>query len=245
MGRSRSRSNVRPKSKNNGADNLDLEALAERVAEIVIEKLSPKIEKLEKLANKIENLENLVVPKIEQLQQLSEKRNDEITALEERIVCLEELVDSQEQYSRRTSVRISGVKETEGEDVVAEVMNILDPLDIPVQRENINRTHRVGSKMLRDGKPRTKPRQILVQFKDYPSKAAIMKVKKNIDEKLFPDTYISEDLTSKRSKLLYLARQKKKAKKLNDCWSYDGAIVVKDLNNKICRIKNENDLVIF
>ena len=41
-----------------------------------------------------------------------------------------------------------------------------------------------------------------------------------------PDVYISEDLTQMRSRLLYVARTIKRERKIQDCWSYDGRIVV-------------------
>ena len=54
--------------------------------------------------------------------------------------------------------------------------------------------------------------------------------------------FINDDLTRRRSHLLWKARQLKKANKISDCWSYDGKILVKDLQNKIINIANENDL---
>ena len=53
--------------------------------------------------------------------------------------------------------------------------------------------------------------------------------------------FINEDLTRKRSNLLWKARQMKKEKKINDCWSYDGKVMVKTLANKIELISSAED----
>ena len=45
--------------------------------------------------------------------------------------------------------------------------------------------------------------------------------------------FINEDLTKRRSNLLYQARKLKKEKKINDCWSYDGKVMLKNNVNKI------------
>ena len=44
---------------------------------------------------------------------------------------------------------------------------------------------------------------------------------------------INDDLTARRSKLAYDARQLKKAKKITDCWTSYGKILIKDLTNKV------------
>ena len=93
------------------------------------------------------------------------------TVLEKSVYRMEGQIDAQEQYSRRTSVRISGVDEASGgEDVGRIVSTIIEKCDsASLSMANVNRAHRVGPRQSaeRQGKPR--PRQIIVQFKDYDS----------------------------------------------------------------------------
>ena len=49
--------------------------------------------------------------------------------------------------------------------------------------------------------------------------------------------FLNEDLTAVRAKIFFEARQLKRRKKITDCWSSYGKIVVKDLQNKIIEIK--------
>ena len=57
-----------------------------------------------------------------------------------------------------------------------------------------------------------------------------------------PDIFINEDLTQVLSALLFKARSLKREKRLTDCWSYDGRIVVKDNDNRIATVTSEADL---
>ncbi|KAK2170067.1 hypothetical protein NP493_1165g01097 [Ridgeia piscesae] len=51
--------------------------------------------------------------------------------------------------------------------------------------------------------------------------------------------YVNEDLTQRRAALAAATRQMKKPHKINDCWTYNGKIVVKTLTNIIKVINTE------
>ena len=54
--------------------------------------------------------------------------------------------------------------------------------------------------------------------------------------------FVNEDLTSRRSKLANETRQMKSSKKITDCWTYNGKVLVKDLSNRIKEITCPRDL---
>ena len=95
---------------------------------------------------------------------------------------------------------------------------------------NVNRAHIIGPRTSITNRQHS--RQILIQFKDHQSKTTFMKARKHLRGKQ-PTVFISEDLTQKRSRLLYLCREKNRKHQLQDCWSYDGRIVTKDSNGRI------------
>lgn len=184
---------------------------------------------------------SVVVTRIESLENSLTEKGEKIRYLEERIAQLEEQSDTQEQYSRRTSIRINGIKETQGEDVEKTFMSIMDGVaGITVTKNDINRAHRVGPKSSATNKSHS--RQIIIQFKDYKSKVNIMRNKRHIDRTEFPHVFINEDLTKKRANLLYKARCKKKDGKISDCWTYDGRLVIKDKDSNIKNINHEREL---
>jgi hypothetical protein len=107
-----------------------------------------------------------------------------------------------EQYSRRSSVRVTGIKEHDGEDLDQIITNLIDNMNVQdVTINNINRMHRVRPRNSLTNKNHA--RQIIIQFKDYQSKTTFIKAWKFLREK-HPNVYIAEDLTKAISRLLYL-----------------------------------------
>ena len=105
----------------------------------------------------------------------------------DKVIKVESLIDDQEQYSRRNSLRFTtNKKETEKEscdDIIISTLNEMGMSDITA--EDIDRSHHVGKK----GK---KVRPILCKFKSYKPRAAVFAAKKSAPE----GVYISEDLTA-------------------------------------------------
>ena len=137
-------------------------------------------------------------------------KDKRIEVLDKSVSRMEGKIDTQEQYSRRTSVRISGVDEARGgEDVERVVETIIEQCNsASISMANINRAHRVRQRNSAENQ-HGKPRQIIVQFKDYNSKVAVMRSRKMLRNAM-PNIYINEDLTQVRSALLFKARSLKR-----------------------------------
>lgn len=93
--------------------------------------------------------------------------------------------DANEQYSRRNSIRITGIPELEeGEDtdtLVTELFNTAMKIAPPLSISEIDRSHRVGKKQRPTKEnPSPKPRPLLVKFISYRSKASVMKVRSRL-----------------------------------------------------------------
>lgn len=126
-----------------------------------------------------------------------------------------------EQYSRRNSICIAGVKENDTRQIRDIIIDIAQQHSIDISPSDIDRSHRVGEK--KGGNQRA----LLVKFTSYRAKKAFMKKKKELSEGL----YFNEDLTKKRGELLYEARKRRKANKLKGAWSFDGRVYIKDMMN--------------
>ena len=196
-------------------------AIADRVAAAINTSLTAKVEKLKTQLGAQDSL---------------------IRELQKKTISLEEELDAQQQYSRRTSIRISGIRETDaGEDIdniVATVFDKMSTSEYTFDMNDVNRVHRVGSKR---ADTNTSPRQIIVQFKTYAPKYNVIRMRRNIKQQL-PNVYINEDLTAKHSQLLFQARKCKRAKTITDCWSADGRLMIKDLQSVVRRITRETDI---
>ena len=213
---------------------------------------------------------DLVVAHFEPRFKAMEKRlldkEKEIEHLEVRIDELENRADDLEQYSRRSTIRITGVPEKPNEDIVQVTQQVLSKMSLS---PTINRCHRVGpfpktaststssgsrspsssvaaplSSPPAGNSSTPQPRSILCQFVTYADKAAVMTNRHLLRDQL-TSVFINEDLTRKRSNLLYKCRALKRQNKIKDCWSFDGRITVKDNNSVIVPVRKLSDIQRF
>lgn len=164
--------------------------------------------------------------------QLKEK-DEVIQKLKTEVGTLQDQVDSMEQYSRRNNLRITGLKEKDNENAIQttlEMFNDVMKVDPPVCEAEIDRVHRVGRP---SGDPQN-PRPMLVKFATYRSRSRVVSFRTNLNGIKHPyPIYLNEDLSRARMDQFYRARVAKKRAQINGCWTHDGTLVIKDLNNTI------------
>lgn len=169
------------------------------------------------------------------VQSLKRENNE----LKTKMVNLERAVDAGEQYSRRNSLRMSGVQEQPNEDTDAIVIETARAIDSEINLSDIDRSHRVG-------KPRVgRPRDIIIKFSTYRARQKFYKKRTVLKDKGYRGVFLNEDLTKMRMDLLYKARVRVKSLCLKGAWSSDGTILVKDNSDNIHRITSEADLIGF
>ena len=125
------------------------------------------------------------------------KKEEKIESLEKQVDELQTTTDKLEQYSRRNSLRIFGIKESEHEDPSQVALQLVNN-DLGLDITTIDRACRVGRQVAE----RTTPRAILVKFATYKDRDAVFKRKKRLKGR---NIFINEDLTQPRSSLLYKA----------------------------------------
>ena len=111
-------------------------------------------EKLEKQANRFNELEGQIA--------LQKKMSD----------LLEIKCDNNEQYSRRTSIRIHGTEVSENEsvdNVMAVVKSCHEKINVPFDQDNIDRVHRIGKKYTIENTGK-KVQSIIVKFQSWKSR---------------------------------------------------------------------------
>ena len=203
---------------------------------------------------------------VSSLRRIVQDKDSKITSLEARVAELEIKLDDQEQYSRRNSLRISGITESDNEVIGPKVLEFINTrlnLDSNVTNDQIDRMHRVG-------KPQpNKSRPVLVKFATYQIRKKVysnrsklkprsVTVQSNTGTPQRPDDgtslnasdgepqeplfFINEDLTKTRATLLWRARSLKKQSKIKDCWSADGNILIRNNQGKIQAVRSMVDL---
>ena len=172
------------------------------------------------------------------------EKDAKILTLEEKVAEMESTMDDLEQYTRRNSLRLVGVPETEGEDTTEVTLNVLNEsllLSPPLTSQELDRLHRVGPRDERD--PR-KSRPILIKFATYRSRHRVYSRRKALftREEHAPKLFLNEDLTKRRAQLLAKTRALKKSKKLSGAWTADGKILIKTNQGKVQPVRSAADL---
>ena len=215
----------------------------------------------------VKNNNNQLKKELEQWKLKVEEKDVQITELKSKIDELENKFDEQEQYSRRNSLRIQGLTEKPNENLVERLKYVAKKrMNVEMDDLDIDRIHRVGQPKT------GKSRDVIVKFTTYRARHLIFKARTGLrkpadddnddDDEMDPEIeigtqksdspyksdltaqriFINEDLTRYRSNLLWKARQCKKNNGIIDCWSYDGRILIKNNNNKITSVQNEQEL---
>ena len=147
------------------------------------------------------------------------EQDDKIHELESRVVIQEQTInnllvkcDDNEQYSRRSCLRIHGIEShnnEKNEDVIEKVRECYDSLNLPFNEEVIDRVHRIG-KEYKDRNSGKQVKSIIVKFKSWKSRQQLYNARPRVqnDGKKKPrqNFSISVDLTRRRYNLLSEAR---------------------------------------
>jgi len=201
------------------------------------------------VADVIEGVMFQLSNKVDALETENSSLKSKIKDLECRLDDAETRSDSYEQYSRRNSIRISGVRETPEESTDQIAINIAKSIGADLTISEIDRSHRVGRiRTKQDAEseariPTSKPRDILVKFVSYGSRAKLLLNKKNLKGSEFDGVFLNEDLTRTRSLLFQQARQLVKTKLAKGAWTSDGTIVIKSHNDTRHRVESMAYLV--
>ena len=184
---------------------------------------------LGEMKNKISTLERENSDLHARLGVLERKQDDTVSSMSM-------LIDEQEQYTRRETLRISGMpesKDEQTEDTIITTLNKEMALEPPITKNDIARCHRIG--------PQTdnRPRHILVKFVSYKTRSIVWSAKNRLKDSR-KKIFVSEDLTRTRAALFYEARQEKRAAKIKDAWTHDGTVLIKSNNGLISKFVSKN-----
>ena len=171
------------------------------------------------------------------LKALMESRNAQVGELQNALELEKIKVDNLEQFNKRKNIRVVGLTNVQNGDTESQVMDLLNgKMGLNVDRSGIDRIQKIGA----DGNG-----GVIIRFTTYGIRDKVyrgrtkLKSPKNVTQPI----YINEDLTPLRAEMFRKARQMKKAKSVEDCWTWDGQVMVKDKNNKVWKINKLGDLV--
>ncbi|MEW8561900.1 MAG: hypothetical protein AB2541_07335 [Candidatus Thiodiazotropha sp.] len=178
---------------------------------------------------------------------------DRCKKLEAEVKALQTRQDDTEQYSRRMCLRISGIRETENEDVQKLVLDFSNKVNANIDPSDIDRVHRVGRLVSdtsdRIGEPnhgiRTRRnREIIIKFTNSNARLRLLRGRAKLREDGVRDVFINEDLTPNRKMLAYECRKLKKLNntKVKKTWVYAGYPYILDPSGNKLKITSLSDL---
>lgn len=182
---------------------------------------------------------------VQHLQVENERLRNANTDLIRRLEIVEGENDNLEQYTRRNTLRISGIPEETDEETDKIVLHLASNLGVGLSDNDIDRSHRVGVPGRVGTAPgaKRKDRDIIVKFTRYNARNKLYQKRKELRSiPVMNSVFINEDLTRKRSKLLYDARLLARAKLLKAAYSSDGKILVRDNEGSRHLIRSVSDL---
>ena len=117
---------------------------------------------------------------------------------------LEIKADDNEQYSRRSCLRITGIPLPQNEressqECVEKVIGVFEELELDIPEDGIDRAHRIGKKTrVDDG---SMQQSMIVKLHSWKNRVTVYHARKKLEDKR-----IFVDLTSRRAKLLKFAQ---------------------------------------
>ena len=147
---------------------------------------------------------------------VSVDRSPVIQNLQRNLLLMRYENDRLEQYSRRETVKVVGLKEEEGEDTEQKVLGVFKAVGADITPADVSVVHGTGDRK-RKGRP------ILVRFVSRKKRKEVMQKKKVLKDKPeYAGVYVFDDLTTLRAKMLYYL--KKKVPVVENAWTIDGRI---------------------
>jgi len=125
--------------------------------------------------------------------------------------------DRLQQYTRKETVRIVGMKEEQGENLEKKVLSLFKETGVDVAETDLAVVHRTGMKNSNQS------RHILARFVSRRKKKEVMMKRKNLKDKDgMKNVFINDDLTTLRSRLLKFMKQSGKFERV---WTVEGRIL--------------------
>ena len=119
-----------------------------------------------------------------------------------------------EQYSRKSSIRVYGIEESQEEKVGEKALSkIKEEINVEISPDDVDIVHRVGKRS------EERPRSILVKFSSHKPKERVLKSKNHAK-----DTRISEDLAARTRTM---PQANKVALNIEKAWTLDGKMKYK------------------
>ena len=167
--------------------------------------------------------------------------------LEDEVTLLKSKHDDIEQYSRRMCLRISGIAESENEDVNKLVLELAARVGSNIGPADIDRAHRLGrpsNNGTNNSERSPRRREIIIKFTNSSARLSLLRGRAKLREQNVKNIFINEDLTPARNELAYECRRLKRIRssKIKKTCVYAGYPHILDDSGQKLKITSLSDL---
>ena len=229
-------------------NDLDKTELIDKILEVqsFLSSILSKLDTVDALTSKVESMASDVERNhkdVELLKKPKQGKNESLglAMVGERITKMEKDNYAQQQYSRRDSIEIVGIPEAiPDKDVESKAIDIMKAIGVTVARNEIQACHRLAKKD-----------RIIVKFVNRKTAVACLQSRaklKTLKGKSLglPDKcklYVNKSLCPQYRKLFWKCKNLFKEAKIQSCWTYNGTIKVKLLNDDVHPILHDDDII--
>ena len=170
---------VKKREASSPLDSVDLKKVT-KIAEVLHSTFESKLTDM--VSAIVSNVLGDVNTKVSALQHENDALNDKVVQLERRIDLLEKQNDANNQYSRRTCLRVPGIKEKTGEQMDSIAKRLSTEMKVDIDLKDIDYMHRLGRQ--KSETPSTgpstaniqlnsRPMNIIIKFTTYRARQAV------------------------------------------------------------------------
>ena len=156
-------------------------------------------------------------------------------------------------------LRISGIRETQNEDVTKKVLDFAKTVNSNIKSADIDRAHRVGRPRSHIDNDETdafddvadesnaKGREIIIKFTNSSARLNLLQGRSVLRDKKVKNVFINEDLTPARKQLAFECRRIRRIKKskIEKTWTYGGYPHILDTFGNKVKITCLSDLMVY
>ena len=229
-------------------DNEDQTSSIEKTIQAALEKLLPiSLEKIIPVI--IQNSLKEITDTLLMVQNENALLKKEVSDLHTRVASLETRCEAQDQENRANSlILFNDWAESPNESVQIKTKSYVnDVLHVNINDTDIVKCHRLGRTDRNNRSAR--PRPILVKFQSTSLKSELLNARRkirNFSSADFPSpVFINEDLTDARRAVYARCRNLKKEKRILDCWTQNGRVLIKTDTNTILPVSCMDDVLMY
>lgn len=192
----------------------DLEGIVKKILDektkVIQESIDENTQSLRALHRKVDSQNEI----IENLQQKVSELEENIEDSKRYAITAYLIANRNEQYSRKNTFKINGIKETQRENTKEVVKRVLEKEGVKLDEADVIAIHRIPGKA-------GEPKPILVKLKNNMAKSSVMRKRSAVKKNSNGHCWLSDDVTKLNGQLI---KKLKEHPQIDNAWYFNGSV---------------------